>query len=185
MNTCGFGKHVVLDDDDNELQILDIPPLRFNQPQVGNPVDDNKTPKEKKKRALTSDVWNHLVNIGIGTDGKEKCKCKGCGSILGCKATGGTTHLIRHVDSCKFLVEKHGDMGDILLDMEGRLKRKKFDQKVNREIISEMIITHGAPFNMVEWEVFRKYQKFMNEECKWISRNTIKADVMEIYKVEK
>ncbi|CAK8576547.1 unnamed protein product [Lathyrus sativus] len=184
MNIYGAGKSVVLDDDD--LQILETPPLQVNQSPMANTQDTTMTQREKKKkRALTSDVWNHLIKIGIGIDGKEKCKCKGCGSILGCKATGGTTHLIRHVDSCKFLLEKHGNVGDMLLDMEGKLKRRKFDQKVNREIIAEMIITHGAPFNIVEWQAFRKYQKIMNEECRWISRNTIKADVMEIYKVEK
>lgn len=33
--------------------------------------------------------------------------------------------------------------------MEGRLKRKKFDQKVYRKIITEMIITHDAPFSIL------------------------------------
>jgi len=73
-----------------------------------------------------------------------------------------------------FLKDKFGDVGDMHIDVEENLKRKKFDQKANREIIAEMIITHSAPFNIVEWKVFRKYQKFMNEECKWISRIPLK-----------
>jgi len=191
MNARGNGKRVVPDDDD-DLQILETPPLQVNQPQLqvnqpheGSPEDNTNTPVEKNTRALTSDVWNDLVKIGLGADGKEKCKCKGCGKELSCRSRDGTTHLNRHTKSCMFLKGKFGDVGDMHIDVEGKLKRKKFDQKANREIIAEMIITHGAPFNIVEWKVFRKYQKFMNEECKWISRNTIKADVMEIYKVEK
>lgn len=68
----------------------------------------------------------------------------------------------------------------ITFDGKGKLKRRKVGQKVNREIIAKMIITHGVPFNIVDWEVFRKYQKFMNENFKWICNNTIEADVIEI-----
>ena len=74
MNARGNGKRVVSDDDD-DLQILETPPLQVNQPQEANPQDNTNTPVEKKTRALTSDVWNDLVKIGPGADGKEKCKC--------------------------------------------------------------------------------------------------------------
>ena len=47
----------------------------------------------------------------------------------------------------------------MLIDSEGKLKKRKFDHKMNREILSELIITHDLPFSIVEWRVFRKYQK--------------------------
>ena len=50
------------------------------------------------------------------------------------------------------------DIGDMLIDSEGKLKKRKFDPRMNREILSELIITHDLPFNIVEWRVFRKYQ---------------------------
>ena len=47
----------------------------------------------------------------------------------------------------------------MLIDSEGKLKKRKFDPKMNREILCELIIAHDLPFSIVEWRVFRKYQK--------------------------
>jgi len=121
MNARGNGKRVVSDDDD-DLQILETPPLQVNQPQLQvnqpqevNPQDNTNTPVEKKTRALTSDVWNDLVKIGPSADGKEKCKCKGCGKELSCQSTGGTTHLGRHTKNCMSLKSKFGNLGSLAL----------------------------------------------------------------------
>ena len=48
-----------------------------------------------------------------------------------------------------------------------------------------MIIAHDLPFGIVEWRVFRKYQKILNEDCRSISRRTAKCDVMKKYEIEK
>ena len=73
----------------------------------------------------------------------------------------------------------------MLIDYEGKLRRRKFDSKMNREILSKLIIAHDLPFSIVEWRVFRKYQKYLNEDCRSISRRTAKCDVMKKYEIEK
>ena len=73
----------------------------------------------------------------------------------------------------------------MLIDYEGKLRRIKFDFKMNQEILSELIIARDLPFGIVEWRVFRKYQKFLNEDCRSISRRTVKCDVMKKYEIEK
>ena len=35
--------------------------------------------KTKKAKALTSNVWNFFVKIGVDKNGKEKYECKACG----------------------------------------------------------------------------------------------------------
>ena len=73
----------------------------------------------------------------------------------------------------------------MLIDNERKLKKRKFDLKMNREILFELIIAHDLPFSIVEWRVFRKYQKKFNEDCRNISRRMAKYDAMNKYEIEK
>ena len=73
----------------------------------------------------------------------------------------------------------------MLIDSEGKLKKRKFDHKMNREILSELLITHDLPFSIVEWRVFRKYQNFLNEDCRNISKRMAKYDVTKKYEIKK
>ena len=96
------------------------------------------------------------MKIGVGKDGKEKCKCKACGKEYTCASESRTSHLARHIPKCHMVPEFH-DIGGMLIDYEGKLRKRKFDSKINREILSELIIAHDLPFSIVEWRVFRKY----------------------------
>ena len=73
----------------------------------------------------------------------------------------------------------------MLIDSERKLKKRKFDPKMNREILSELIIAHDLSFSIVEWRVFRKYQKKLNKNCRNISRRMAKYDVMKKLKLKK
>ena len=141
-------------------------------------------PQTKKAKTLTSDVWNFFVKLGLGKDDKEKCKCKACGKEYTCASKSGTSHLARHIPRCH-MVPQFQDVGGMLIDYEGKLRKRKFDSNMNREILYELIISHDLPFSIVEWRVFRKYQKFLNEDCRSISRKTAKCDVMNKFKIEK
>ena len=141
-------------------------------------------PKTKKAKALTSNVWNFFVKIGVDKDGKEKCKCKACGKEYTCASKLRTSHISRHILRCHKIPRFH-DVGDMLIDSEGKLKKRKFDPKMNQEILYELIIAHDLPFSIVKWRVFRKYQKKNNEDCRNISRRMVKYDVMNKYEIEK
>ena len=94
------------------------------------------------------------MKVGI-VDGEEKCRCKGCDKLFTCSTLNGTTHLKRHRDGCNKTIKNH-DVGEMMIDAEGKLRKKKFDPKANQEILARIMITHSAPFNMVEWRVFRE-----------------------------
>ncbi|KAK2396485.1 hypothetical protein QL285_058139 [Trifolium repens] len=128
----------------------------------------NQDEKPCKVKATTSDVWNDFVKVGL-VDGVQKAECKGCKKLLTCRPEDGTTHLGRHRDRCMKTAIFH-DVGDMMIGAEGKLRKKKFDPKVNREILAKLVITHGAPFNIVEGKVFREYQKFLNDECIFVTR---------------
>ena len=101
-----------------------------------------------------------------------------------CASKSGTSHLARHIPKCHMVTKFH-DIGGMLINYEGKLRKRKFDSKINREILSELIIAHDLPFSIVEWRVFRKYHKFLNEDCRSISRIPGKCDVMKKYEIEK
>ena len=168
--------------DDEDCEILS------NASFVNNSIVDEShetiEPQTKRAKTLTSNVWKCFVKIGVGKDGKEKCKCKACGKEYTCASKSGTSRLARHIPKCH-MVPKFHDVGEMLIDYEGKLRKRKFDSKINREILSELIIAHDRPFSIVEWRVFRKYYKFLNEDYRSISKRTTKCDVMKKYDIEK
>lgn len=198
-DTDGSGSHEnMCVDGEIESQAREIPPappIDQNAQKVSSDPKDKKrkgkakakdgaTGKVKSKgKTLTSDVWLYLVKVGI-VDGVEKCRCKACHKLLTCESGSGTSHLKRHVLSCKKTIKNH-DVGEMMIDVEGKLRKKKFDPMANREILARIMITHGAPFNMVEWRVFREYQKFLNDDCVFVSRNTIAKEILNVYRDEK
>lgn len=86
-----------------------------------------------------------FLKIGIGKDGKEKCKCKTCGKKYTCVSKSGTSHLGRHIRP------KFYNVGGMLIDYEGRLRMRKFEFKINKEILSELIIAYDLRFSIGEW----------------------------------
>ena len=126
------------------LQILQNPIVVSN-----TDVDEIVQSQTKKAKTLTFNVWNYFVKIGVSKDDKEKCKCKACRKEYSCASRLGTSHLLRHIPKCHMIPQFH-DVGEMLIDCEGKLRKRKFDFKMNREILSELIIAHDLRFSVVE-----------------------------------
>ncbi|KAF1898386.1 hypothetical protein Lal_00042078 [Lupinus albus] len=129
--------------------------------------------QNNNENALTSNAWRYFEKSCI-VDEKEKVECLGCKKLLSCSTKNRTSYLIHHVNNCN-----KNDIGFMLLDGGGRgLKKRNFDHKVNRKIIFELIISHGLPFNIVECRI-------LDDDCRFITRNAAKSDVMKLYDIEK
>ena len=83
------------------------------------------------------------------------------------------------------MVSQFHDIRGMLIDYEGKLGKIDFDSKMNREILSKLIFAHDLPFKIVEWRVFSKYKKNLNEDCKYIYRRMGNCDVMKKYDIDK
>ena len=149
-------------------------------------TEDNKTGEtnKKKKKLSSSDVWKFFTKIGVCEDGKERAKCNGCNQkyIIG-GARYGTSHLKRHIEKCTKC--RFDDVGQMMVDMQGKLKAKKIDQMVSRELCANLIIRHGLPFKFVEYPELRTWISYLNPEATLVSRNTIKKDILRIFDREK
>ncbi|XP_068497713.1 zinc finger BED domain-containing protein RICESLEEPER 4-like [Phaseolus vulgaris] len=140
--------------------------------------------KKKRDKTTTSDCWKYFTKIGVDKDGKERARCNSCNIIY---LTGGgkygTSYLNRHIMKCD--KRKTEDVGQMILDMQGKLKGKKIDQVVHRELLSNLIIRHNLPYKFVEYPELRTWISYLCLDAIMISRNTVKADIGRMYIKEK
>ncbi|KAH7688641.1 Tam3-transposase (Ac family) protein [Dioscorea alata] len=151
-------------------------------------LEITKSGKETSKKPKEfSDVWNFFIKKGVGQDGIQIAECKGC---KGCKKEYkcggkkyGTSSLRRHKDNCKMI--KFNDVGQMFFDHEGKIKSKKVDQKIARDLLAAAVIKHDLPFSFVEYDGIRAWIKYVNPDGVCISRNTLVFYITRIYMREK
>ena len=61
----------------------------------------------------------------------------------------------------------------------------EYDPKVDKEMVSEIIIYHDLPFRYVEYEKVRERDKYLNPECEHMCRQTASREVYKRYEIEK
>ena len=69
--------------------------------------------------------------------------------VYTCASKSRTSHLGRHIPRCHMVPQFH-DIGRMLINYEGKLRKRKFDSKMNRAILSELIIAHDLSFSIVK-----------------------------------
>lgn len=137
------------------------------------------------KRKQKSQVLKFFTMIEwLDNEGRQRAKYNACGTSYTC---GGkryvTTSLKRHLEVCKEV--NFGDVGQMMLDMQGKLKSLKVDNLVSCEMCARLIIKRGLPFKFVEFEELTTWLQYLNLDYIPITRNTAKADVVRIYKRKK
>jgi hypothetical protein len=153
--------------------------LEEAQPQLG--VEEGLA---KKPKLLKSDCWKFFTIVEDGKDGIGRAKCNTCKKEYKCGGKlYGTSSLNRHILSCQ--KSKYGDVGKMIIDMDGKIRQRKIDQMISREMCAAAIIEHDLPFKFVEYRKIRNWIKYLNPDAVPITRNTAKSDVLKIYMREK
>jgi len=120
----------------------------------------------------------------VDKDGKKRAKCNGCNKIFMCGGRNyGTSHLNRHVMKCDKI--KSEDIGEMMLDMQGKLKGKKIDQSVHCQLLCELTVRHNLPYAFVKYPELRNWISYLCPDAIRVTRNTIKADIGRMYDKEK
>ncbi|KAG6482782.1 hypothetical protein ZIOFF_059421 [Zingiber officinale] len=136
-----------------------------------------------KRSKETSDIGVYFKKIK-GVDSIDKVECIGCKKQYKCGGKQyGTSTLWRHLkiyDKLKF-----NDVGQMILDQDGKMRSKKINQKLSRELLACAIIRHDLPFSFVEYDGIRTWIKYINPDVACISRNTLVSDINRIYLKEK
>lgn len=99
----------------------------------------------------------------------------------------GTGNLKRHVKNCKR--RNILDVGQMILDSStsGSLLNRlpNVDLDVFREMLAIAVVRHDLPFQFAEYDGIRRCFSYLNPEAKLVSRNTLKADILKMFKREK
>ncbi|XP_021757908.1 zinc finger BED domain-containing protein RICESLEEPER 2-like [Chenopodium quinoa] len=139
---------------------------------------------KKRQRRLSSGVW---VNFDFldepHQNGNLTCKCKKCGIHFNADSKNGIGNLYRHLKNCK--QRSFRDVGQMILEktssgLGNRLR--EFDANYFRELLSLAIVEHDMLFQFVEFKGFRRCFNYLHPDFKPVTRNTIKSDVLKMYK---
>jgi hypothetical protein len=149
---------------------------------------NDETHENKRVKMTTAECWKYFDKLdpvpgAPGADDVPRAKCKGCAKVFRAGGNNGTTTLNRHWPKCD--KAKSLDIGQVMIDMQGKLKNLAIDKKVSREMCARAIVAHDLPYNFVEFQFIRYWLKYLNPDFTPITRNTTKADVASIHKREK
>ncbi|PKU62729.1 Putative AC transposase [Dendrobium catenatum] len=128
---------------------------------------------------MTSVVWGHYEMLPNTSDGKQKCKCKKCGTTYLCDSKNGTGNLRRHLENCK--KRNMRDIGQLIL----QTNTESFDHAEFRDLFTASIIMHDLPFQCVEWVGLRAVLLYLRRDLQLISRNTARNDCKKLFLKEK
>ncbi|CAI9277872.1 unnamed protein product [Lactuca saligna] len=142
----------------------------------------------KRHKKLMSEIWKDFEFLDTDENGELHCKCRKCGQVYKSETRMGTRNLKHHLSICKPSCLR--DIGQMVLDIGGNggsitSRVLEFNPNTFRELLATTIVRHDQPFKFVEYEVVRKCFTYLNPEVKMVARNTIKAKVLDIYKMEK
>nr|GLL49438.1 zinc finger BED domain-containing protein DAYSLEEPER-like [Ipomoea trifida] len=121
--TLILGSWYVMDHSQGQSSPVDL--TNDNDDEITQP---SQLERQVKKRRLTSEVWNHFLRIPkTASSDKETARCKYCNKeyTIGSHQYGTST-LSRHLSTCK-QKPKYEDVGNMLIDYEGKLRAKKID----------------------------------------------------------
>ncbi|KAI8534448.1 hypothetical protein RHMOL_Rhmol10G0090200 [Rhododendron molle] len=115
--------------------------------------EENGNPTAKRSRKLRSRAWKHFEKLTAKPD-EIKAKCLQCKAILSGASANGTSHLLRHITTCRKRL--NSDIRQFMLSNEtaldgtSTLKNYKFDQDVVRREIGLMVVLDERPFTTAE-----------------------------------
>jgi hypothetical protein len=148
------------------------------------------SPSSPKRRRLVSKVWNDFNRREV--DGEYRAICKHCDKDFSGSSKSGTTHLRNHLSRCS-AIKKGESYKEIISSNETDDLRNQtvingnpvFDEERSGLDMVRMIIKHGYPLDMVEHEEFKNFVKNLQPRFKLRSQDTLKADILRVYREEK
>ncbi|CAL5360825.1 unnamed protein product [Camellia sinensis] len=159
-------------------------PITADDAELDDDVSQGPT---KRIRKLTSKVWDDFVKFK-GPNGNDIARCKHCNREFVGESRKETSHLKNHLSkTCPVLKGPNAPRIASKAASESTPKAAnfKFDQERSRMDFSRMVIKHNYPFNMVEHEFFEIFCNNLQPMFKLVSRNTVRADVLDVYEIEK
>ncbi|CAN1789751.1 Putative AC transposase [Linum perenne] len=158
-----------------------------HQPDQQQPPADAEvvTPPTQSKRIST--VWLHFERVKVHDVWKAKCNY--CRKLLGGDSNNGTSHLRSHIKSC---IQKRIHDGsqkilgpNLLSKGKTELVATAYNADVSRKELAIAVLMHEYPLSIVEHLHFKRFCYSLQPLFNVPSRNTLKRDVMRLYRDER
>uniref|UniRef100_A0A803L3A7 Uncharacterized protein n=1 Tax=Chenopodium quinoa TaxID=63459 RepID=A0A803L3A7_CHEQI len=134
---------------------------------------------------MCGQILNSLINLTNKVTSFASVKNVGRNIML--KVGKELVNLKRHIKKCKKRTFK--DVGQMIIDSSssGSMMNRvpTIDYDIVREMLSIAVVKHDLPFQFAEYSAVRKLINYINPDVKLVSRNTLKADVLKMFKREK
>lgn len=137
------------------------------------------------KRRRRSVVWGYFELLPSGKDGRQRCKCRNCGTSYLYDSKFGTGNMKRHLINCLKRAACDGQLLLTQFDSSIPASAPKFDHEKFRELLTEAVILHDLPFQFVEWEGIRALLLQLCADLQLGTRNTVGFDCIVKYRREK
>ncbi|KAJ1693550.1 hypothetical protein LUZ63_010248 [Rhynchospora breviuscula] len=179
-------------DGDTQVPQTQVPQTQI--PQTEGPQPDPESNKKRKKRErMTSKYWQYFIRGEPKEDDFYEAKCKFCGHIYDMGNGRGTGSLMHHFKkSCQKVPKAMRHKPNALQKMlqagtttAPALDVWEFNQMKCRKGLARMVVAHDYPFNCVNHYFLKEFLRELQPLFKVPSRNTLRADCLNIYAEEK
>ena len=121
-------------------------------------------------------------------NGIDKAMCNYCKNALVARSIDGTQHLHVYLMACQ--VKKEIEATEFPLAKKATSEKGNtvvghFDLDVTRRKMASAFVMHKYPLSIVEHHGLRDVMSSLNQLWKLVSRNTIKNDILDMYKCER
>ncbi|KAI9156677.1 hypothetical protein LWI28_010450 [Acer negundo] len=158
--------------------------------QMGKEIVEYKSVPSKsgrrKRRRLSSKVWEVFVKLPRSSDGRERNKCKLCGKVYLCERILATGNMKRHLKICPKM--KRHDVDQLFESGSEGGSSSNYDRKdpqVFQELVTAAIIMHDLPLRFFEWSHIRKMIEYVSDDVNLVSKKTTEMDVLKVHRREK
>ncbi|KAK2975198.1 hypothetical protein RJ640_022090 [Escallonia rubra] len=140
---------------------------------------------EESHGTTKSGVWSFYIK-STTDEGKVVSECKYCQKVYIAGSSHGTSNMRRHLRSqCPSRNSPEVLEFFAKSTSGGAVRSVGCNQVEYREALALSIIQHEYPFSYVEDEGTRKVHSVLNSYVKHISRNIAKADILNVFHIEK
>jgi hypothetical protein len=165
----------------------DVPAPTDGQGTDNNVIEIEDDVQVGVKRNLRSDVWNEFDKVTVA--GIDKARCHWCTKTLSAVGRNGTSHLRSHLNSCDCRNTRKGLKQTTLKlsktqDGSVLVEKYVFDQGVARKELALIICVHEYSLSIVDHLGFRRFCAALQPLFKVVSRNTIRKNILDMYKVQ-
>ncbi|CAB4391009.1 unnamed protein product [Rhizophagus irregularis] len=181
----------ITDEEEEPEEILDNEEIGLENHQEGGSQLENKddtssalsTLDEKDEKG--SVVWKHFDRF-VDNKGTSWAKCRYCGNGKYNMDSGSTGNLLRHLNKLhpnkvNPSIAQQAEIIKNFLQSANNVKIK-FSNELFRAKLVEWIATDDQPFTVVESPEFRYVIQICNAEAQIPTADTIKNDILKLYK---